>query len=322
MAQLLLSGDRRSISVYRKSWKEVFPRVYHRTQQDTLYGSQPNPTPGIHLLPWPEAMLPLQLEQQSTASLLWDDTIYEALFQEVPIGILVMEAQGEIRFVNQAALSLLGLNESQLLGQTPVDPDWHIIQENGRLFQLKLQSIPVRPKHTLMLLSSRQALRNLVLGVYRSTVSECTSGRPTGERVWLSVNTYPQLGLDGSVERIICTLSDVTNLKAEAKLTKLHECFLNLGSDPDENINRLTALAGELLGGTWALYNRRHQDLLWSLGQWQTPPEYLHVCEPKDYICNEVIERGSDQVFVLQDLQNTSYAYCNPYILPLSLIHI
>lgn len=264
-------------------------------------------------------MLPLQLEQQSTALFLGDPTIDEALLQELPIGILVMEGQGEIRFVNQAALNLLGLSGSQLLGHTSVDPNWHIIQENGRPFQLKLQSVPVRAKHTLMLLISRQAVRNLVLGVYRSKNSECVSGTRQGERVWLSVNTYPQLGLDGSVERIICTLSDVTNLKVEAKLTKLHECFLNLGSDPDENINRLTALAGELLGGTWALYNRRHQDLLWSIGQWQTPPDYLHVGEPKNYICNEVIERGSDQVFVLQDLQNTSYAHCNPYIVPYQL---
>ncbi len=264
-------------------------------------------------------MLPLQLEQQSTTLLLGNDTLDEALFQELPIGILVMEGQGEIRFVNQAALNLLGLSGSQLLGHTPVDPDWHIIQENGKPFQLKLQSVPVRAKHTLMLLISRQAVRNLVLGVYRSTMNECPSGSLKGERIWLSVNTYPQLGLDGSVKRIICTLSDVTNLKVEARLTKLHECFLNLGSDPDENINRLTALAGELLGGTWALYNRRHQDLLWSVGQWKTPPDYLHVGEPKNYICNEVIESGSNQVFVVQNLTNTSYAHCNPYIVPYQL---
>jgi PAS domain-containing protein len=70
-------------------------------------------------------------------------------------------------------------------------------------------------------------------------------------------------------------------------------------------------LAGELLGGTWALYNRLHQGLLWSLGQWHTPPDFNSVGEPKNHICNEVIQRGSDQVFVLQDLQNTSYAQSN-----------
>lgn len=250
-------------------------------------------------------MLPLQLDPQKIALAHRDNTLSEALFQELPLGILVMEAQGEIRFVNQAALNLLGLSESQLLGQTPVDPDWHIIQENGKPFQLKLQSVPVRAKHTLMLLVSRQPLRNVILGVYRPTLSD---------RAWLSVNTEPKLGLDGSVERVICTLSDITNLKAEERLSKLHECFLSLDSDPDENINRLTALAGELLGGTWAAYNRLNQGLIWSLGQWQTPPNYIHVGEPKNYICNEVIERGSNQVFVLQDLQNTSYAHNNPDI--------
>ena len=84
-------------------------------------------------------MLPLQLEQQRTTLLLSNDPLDEALFQELPIGILVIEGQGEIRFVNQAALNLLGLSGSQLLGHTPVDPDWHIIQENGKPFQLKLQ---------------------------------------------------------------------------------------------------------------------------------------------------------------------------------------
>jgi PAS domain S-box-containing protein len=250
-------------------------------------------------------MLPLQLDPQSIALAHRDNSLSEALFQELPIGMLVMEAQGEIRFVNQAALNLLGLSESQLLGQMPVDPEWHIIQENGKPFQLKLQSVPVRAKHTLLLLLRSQRIRNLVLAVYRPT---------KGDRVWLSVNTQPQIGLDGSVERLTCTLSDITNLKAEEKLSTLHECFLSLGSDPDENINRLTALAGELLGGTWALYNRMNQGLLWTLGQWQTPPDYIHVGEPKNYICNEVIQRGSDQSFVLQDLQNTPYAHSNPDI--------
>ena len=250
-------------------------------------------------------MLPLQFKHQSTLLTRRDDTLCESLFQELPIGILVIEAQGEIRFFNQAVLSLLGLTESQLLGQTAAEPDWHIIQENGRPFQLKLQSVPVRAKHTLMLLVSRQPLRNLVLGVYRPEL---------GDRVWLSVNTEPQFGLDGNVERVICSLSDITNLKAEQKLAKLHECFLSLGCDPDDNINRLTALAGELLGGTWALYNRLHQGLIWSFGQWQTPPDYIHVGEPKNYICYDVIQRGSDEAFVLQDLPNTDYAQLNPDI--------
>jgi len=252
-------------------------------------------------------MLSLQRDQQSAALATKGDTIFKTLFQELPVGVLVMGAQAEIRFVNQIALNLLGLTESQLRDQTPLDPDWQVIQEDGTPFQLKLQSVPVRAKHALLLLATRQSLRNLVLGIYRPV---------TGDRVWLSVNTDPQLDADGCVEQVICTFSDITNLKAGEKLSKIHECFLTLTSDSDENIDRLTALAGDLLGGTWALYNRLSQGLLWSLGQWHTPPDFRSVDEPNNHICNTVIQNGSDQVFVVQDLQNTCYAQSNSYIVP------
>jgi PAS domain S-box-containing protein len=255
-------------------------------------------------------MLPLHLDRQDIALARGDDTLSKALFQDLPVGILVMEPQGEIRFFNQATLNLLGLSESQLLGQAPIDSDWHIIQENGKPFQLKLQSVPVRAKHTLMLLSSRQPLRNWVLGVYRPAFKD---------RVWLSINTEPQIGLDGCVERVTCVLCDITNLKAQEKLSRLHECFLNLGSDPDENINCLTALAGELLGGTWALYNRLYEGLMWSIGQWQTPDDYINVGEPENCICYELIQRKSAEAFVFQDLQNTPYAHKNQDIITYNL---
>lgn len=332
-------------------------------------------------------MLPKTVDQQGVTLGTKGNSLPETLFQELPIGVLVMGAQSEIRSVNQAALNLLGLTESQLLDQTPLDPDWHVIQEDGTPFQLKLQSAPVRARQALVLLCTGQSLRNLVLGIYRPNredklptentysfapcqttypspifrraplydnanseglglpgeysrqVSQMQTPKSWGDiaqlsgavrallrkpkdspdRVWLSVNTVPQLNPDGSLEQVICTLSDITNLKVGEQLSKLHQCFLSLGSDPDENINRLTALAGELLGGTWALYNRLHQGLLWSLGQWRTPPDFSSVAEPESQICHEVIGRKSNEVFVLQDLQNTSYAQSNLYVVPYAL---
>ncbi|HEY9726622.1 MAG TPA: PAS domain S-box protein [Chroococcales cyanobacterium] len=250
-------------------------------------------------------MLSLPLDRQNVTLPCRGNILPRALFQELPIGMLIMGAQGEVRSVNQAALNLLGLTESQMLGQSPLDPDWHVIQEDGTPFQFKIQSVPVRVKHAFLLLASRHSLRNLVLGVYRPEI---------GDRVWLSVNTEPHFNGDGYIEQIICTLSDITNLKAGEQLSKIHQCFVSLGADPDENINQLTALAGELLGGTLALYNRLHQDLLVSLGQWQTPPDYCSVDEPRNRICDRVIQSGSNRVFVLQDLQNTSYAHSDPAI--------
>lgn len=268
-------------------------------------------------------MLHLHVEQQSVTPAPRGSFFPEA-FQDLPLGVLVMGAQGEIRFVNQAALNLLGLSESQLLDQTPLDPDWHVIQENGTPFQIKLQSAPVRARQALLLLSTRQALRNLVLGIHRpnrnsGSIIEDSTDKSKTDRVWLSVNTEPQLSSDGSVEQVVCTLSDITNQKTGEQLAKIHQCFLSLGSDPDDNITRLTELAGELLGGAWAVYHRLYQGLLLALGQWQTPSEFNNIAEPKNHICLQVIQNASQEAFVLQDLQKSPYASINPYIIPYKL---
>jgi len=233
------------------------------------------------------------------------DILPQALVKELPIGVLTMGAQGEIRQVNPAALKLLGVSADQLLGKTPLDPNWQVIQENGKPFALKLQSAPVKVRNVLVLLANRKSLKNLILGVYRPE---------TGDRIWLSVSTAPQLNAENAVEEVVCTLSDITQNKLGEALTKIQQCFLSLGSDPDENINGLTALAGELLGGNWALYNRLHQGLICSWGQWQTPPEFSSVGEPCDYICYDVIQDGSNEACVIQDLQNTAYAETAPSV--------
>ncbi|HEY9597135.1 MAG TPA: PAS domain S-box protein [Cyanophyceae cyanobacterium] len=255
-------------------------------------------------------MLSFQLDQQRAPLALRNNSLSETLFQELPIGILVIGGQGELQFVNQMALNWLGLTQKQLLGEASMPPDWHITQEDGTPFPVKFQPAATEVQQALFLLASRQALHQVVFGIYRPTI---------GDRIWLSVNTEPQLGADGCLERVICTLSDITNLKVGEQLSKIHTGFSNLGSDSDENINQLTALAGELLGGTWALYNRLHQGLLLSLGQWQTPPDYSSIGEPKDYISYQVIQQGSDDVFVLHDLQNTPYAQSDPSIVAYQL---
>lgn len=256
-------------------------------------------------------MRTLQANQQGAAqSAPRMDTFPQVLLSELPVGVLVMGAQGEIRFTNQAALDLLDLTADQMLDQTPLDPAWHVIQENGTPFQMKLHTAPVRAKQALLLLSTRQSLRNLVLGVYRPTKRD---------RVWISVNTEPQLDPDGCVEQVVCTLSDITNHKASEQLSKINECFSGLGADPDENINRVTAYAGELLGGAWAVYNRLHQGLLWSWGQWQTPSEFSNVGDPDGHLCYDVIQQGSDQTYVVQDLPNTPYAHSDPWVIPYQL---
>jgi PAS domain S-box-containing protein len=62
---------------------------------------------------------------------------------------------------------------------------------------------------------------------------------------------------------IVSVARDITARKrAEQRLARLTECLLGFGPAAKENITRLVALCGEVLGASCALYNRRNGDLL------------------------------------------------------------
>ncbi|MBI5342299.1 MAG: PAS domain S-box protein [Deltaproteobacteria bacterium] len=98
------------------------------------------------------------------------------------------------------------------------------------------------------------------------------------------------------------------------RLARLKECFLGFGADPLENINRLTATAGDLLGAACALYNRLDRGMLCSWGQWKAPQGYKSIDPPDGHICYDVIRRTSDAVLVVRNLPDTAYALSDPNV--------
>ncbi|MEP0856284.1 EAL domain-containing protein [Trichocoleus sp. DQ-U1] len=131
---------------------------------------------------------------------------FRTLIQELHVGVLLQGANAEILLSNQAAIDLLGITDSQLLGKTSFDLNWNVIHEDGTPF-------PGETHPVSQAIATRQAVRNVVMGVYRPSV---------GDRIWLLVNAEPQLATDGSLEQVICTFSDITKRKqAEETLTRL-----------------------------------------------------------------------------------------------------
>ena len=117
----------------------------------------------------------------------------------------------------------------------------------------------------------------------------------------------------------VLAASDTALKRSEGWLAKVSECFLNFGTDAIENINCMTALCGELLGATCALYNRLHRGLLYSWGQWNTPPDYNPVDKPEGHICYDVIKTAGDKVLVVSNLPDTHYAETDPNVIPYKL---
>jgi PAS domain S-box-containing protein len=108
---------------------------------------------------------------------------------------------------------------------------------------------------------------------------------------------------------------DVTErMKAQQRIEKLNRCFLAFRTDPNENINSIVALCGELLGATCALYNRLDEGMLCSAGRWNVPRSYKAVDKPDGHICYDVIKQETDAVLIIKDLHETRYAVTDPNV--------
>jgi len=105
----------------------------------------------------------------------------------------------------------------------------------------------------------------------------------------------------------------------ENRIAKLNECFLQFGHNPDENINKLVELCGQLMKAYCALYNRLEGNLICSLGQWNTPHDYITLHSPEEVICNDVIQKGAENPLVIRNLQQTNYAKTDPDVLSYNL---
>jgi len=98
------------------------------------------------------------------------------------------------------------------------------------------------------------------------------------------------------------------------RIAKLNECFLNFGTNSDENINALVKLCGEMLGAECALYNNLQNDLLCSVGKWNTPAKYKSKDTPRGHICYDVIQKGDNQPVLINDLDKTNYLHTDPNV--------
>ena len=102
--------------------------------------------------------------------------------------------------------------------------------------------------------------------------------------------------------------------RAEERLSKINDCFLRLGPDPEENIQRLTELCGNMLDARWALYNRLQSGVLYSEGMWNVPEGYNPVSSPQGRICGEIINSDSEHSRLVRNLGQSQYAQDNPGI--------
>ena len=130
---------------------------------------------------------------------------FDHVLETTPIGIVLLDGDGNIVRANTHAEELLGLSRRNIEGKEYDHPDWDIWDEAG-------DPIP-REDHPVS-----QVLRT------GTTVKGFTHGitLPDGSERWLSSNVAPVRRENGSIEQIIVAMEDITVPK---RLEQLIETF-------------------------------------------------------------------------------------------------
>jgi PAS domain S-box-containing protein len=133
--------------------------------------------------------------RETVAALKKSQARLRELANALPVGMLVQLASLEVVLCNPRVLELLDLTQEQLEGKVAPDPGRRVIHPDGSPFDEALQPVPLA-------IASRNPVQNVVMGIHRPA---------SGEPVWLLIDAIPQLAPDGSVQQVLCTLTDISS---------------------------------------------------------------------------------------------------------------
>ncbi|MEX0270672.1 response regulator [Leptolyngbyaceae cyanobacterium UHCC 1019] len=138
------------------------------------------------------------------------------LVQTMQVGVLLLNAEAEVLVCNPIAIELLGISGKAKRFELPTDPGWQFLDDNGH--PLLAAEFPIQQA-----IAQRQPIRDRVLGVVCPDLSGCR---------WLLVNVNLHQSADGTIERVVCTLSDITHQKqTEDALQRSNSRYKNLAEN-------------------------------------------------------------------------------------------
>jgi len=115
---------------------------------------------------------------------------------------------------------------------------------------------------------------------------------------------------------IATTLAGVIQRKRdEQHLSQVNECMLNLGAHSIDNIQRLVALCGNILGSSSAFYHRINpkEDTYHSIGRHNPPLEYIIEGKYSGSLCAEVIREKKDSSLIVYNLSRSPFVGKDPF---------
>jgi PAS domain S-box-containing protein len=168
--------------------------------------------------------------------------LVEQILEANPVGIAVIDAEGELTRLNESGAEILGVDAEET-DATDFDPDdWTVYDEDG-------DRVPPAEWPQSRALRTGESIHDW----------RCEVERADGTGRWISANAVPLFDEAGAVERVILTANDISTLKRrEADLRHerdLVETVIEVSPDmigvfdaDDGGLLRSTARAEEFLG--------------------------------------------------------------------------
>ncbi|MEO0968314.1 MAG: MHYT domain-containing protein [Cyanobacteria bacterium J06639_18] len=183
----------------------------------------------------------------------------KTILEGIKVGVLVIDSDSEIYMSNQAVCDLLGKTEIELRNLWETFCRNYQIQELGTFNLPEIQTVPKYDwalHEIFCAIVSSRTVDNAVMSLNKTEFEK---------QNWLLVNIVPQLNSDSKVEKVVCTFSDITNLKhkeealqaSEAKNRMLAEVATDQAQELEKTLNKLKLTQTQLI----------QQEKMSSLGQ-------------------------------------------------------
>ncbi|WP_157860136.1 PAS domain S-box protein [Methanosarcina acetivorans] len=125
---------------------------------------------------------------------------FKALVQDLESGVFLIDGEGKFAIYNPAFLQIFNISEQELEHMRIQDLSWDmwdVVDKDGN--SLQFESHPIQYARI-----NRKPLKNQVIGIRRYSHEDW---------VWTLANSEPLLNPDGSINIIVCTFTDITQLK-------------------------------------------------------------------------------------------------------------
>jgi PAS domain S-box-containing protein len=165
----------------------------------------------------------LSEQRRATEALRESEERFRTLVRDLHVGVILAGPDGTFEFANQAAVNMFNVAGEQIIGRFPQEFGMIPVDDQGH-------EIPFADRPVPTVLRTKRPVQQATMGWRRPGIPEL---------LWIFGNAIPQFNPDGSILRVICTFTDITDLKnAERSIHQLSTELLKLQDEERRRIGR------------------------------------------------------------------------------------